>query len=90
MTQNQPKRVTYSGLRARGRSPTGVDTGSEGPVSAGVQRRLGFREGEGAVKGQKWPIFGLNQRHVATCGATSRRDRGQTSPRRDVAEGMTK
>ena len=40
-------------------SPTGVGKGSEDPVSAGVQRRLGFREEEGAVKGQKWPIFGL-------------------------------
>ena len=73
MTQNQPKRVTYSGLRARGRSPTGVGKGSEGPACAGVQRRLGFREGEGAVKGQKWPIFGLKpaprrdvRGHVAT------------------------
>ena len=59
MTQNQPQRVTYSGLRARGRSLAGVGKGSEGPVCAGVQRRLGFREGEGAVKGQKWPILGL-------------------------------
>ena len=40
-------------------SPTGVGKGSEDPVSADVQRRLGFREEEGAVKGQKWPIFGL-------------------------------
>ena len=59
MTQNQPKRVTYSGLRARERSPTGENRGSDGPVSAGVQGRLGLREGEGAVKGQKWPILGL-------------------------------
>ena len=54
-------------------SPTGVGKGSEDPVSAGVQRRLGFREEEGAVKGQKWPIFGLKpaprrdvRGHVAT------------------------
>ena len=73
MTQNQPKRVTYSGLRARERSPTSENKGSDGPVSAGVQGRLGFREGEGAVKGQKWPIFGLKpaprrdvRGHVAT------------------------
>ena len=73
MTQNQPQRVTYSGLRARVRSPTGVDKGSDGPVIAGVQGRLGLREGEGAVKGQKWPILGLKpgsrcdvRVHVAT------------------------
>ena len=51
MTQNRPRRVTYSGLRARERSPTGENKGSDGPVSAGVQGRLGLREGEGAVKG---------------------------------------
>ena len=73
MTQDQPQRVTYSGLRARGRSPTGVDKGSDGPVIAGVQGRLGLREGEGVVKGQKWPILGLKpgsrrdvRVHVAT------------------------
>ena len=73
MTQNRPMRVTYSGRRAKERSPTGVDKGSDGPLSAGVQRRLGLREGEGAVKGQKWPIFGLKlaprrdvRGHVAT------------------------
>ena len=73
MTQNRPMRVTYSGRRAKERSLTGVDKGSDGPVSAGVQGRLGLREGEGAVKGQKWPILGLkpgsrcNVRvHVAT------------------------
>ena len=31
MTQNQPQRVTYSGLRADGRSPTGADVSSDGP-----------------------------------------------------------
>ena len=73
MTQNRPMRVTYSGRRAKERSPTGVDKGSDGPVSAGVQGRLGLREGEGAVKGQKWPILGLKpgsrhdvRVHVAT------------------------
>ena len=73
MTQNRPIRVTYSGRRAKERSPTGVDKGSDGPVSAGVQGRLGLREGEGAVKGQKWPILGLKpgsrrdvRVHVAT------------------------
>ena len=73
MTQNQPQRVTYSGLRARGRSLIGVGKGSEGPVCAGVQRRLGFREEEGAVKGQKWPILGLkpgSRRDVRVHGAT--------------------
>ena len=73
MTQNRPMRVTYSGRRAKERSQTGVDKGSDGPVSAGVQGRLGLREGEGAVKGQKWPILGLKpgsrrdvRVHVAT------------------------
>ena len=73
MTQNRPRRVTYSGLRARERSPTGENKGSDGLVSAGVQGRLGLREGEGAVKGQKWPILGLKpgsrrdvRVHVAT------------------------
>ena len=73
MTQNRPMRVTYSGRRAKGRSPTGADESSDGPVSAGVQGRLGFREGDGAVKGQKWPILGLKpvsrrdvRGHVAT------------------------
>ena len=51
--------VTYSGWRAKRRSPIGADESSDGPVSAGVQRRLGFRGGVGAVKGQKWPILGL-------------------------------
>ena len=73
MTQNRPMRVTYSGRRAKERSPTGVDKGSDGPVSTGVQGRLGLREGEGVVKGQKWPILGLKpgsrrdvRVHVAT------------------------
>ena len=73
MTQNRPMRVTYSGRRANERSSTGVDKGSDGPVSAGVQGRLGLREGEGAVKGKKWPILGLKpgsrrdvRVHVAT------------------------
>ena len=73
MTQNRPMRVTYNGRRAKERSPIGVDKGSDGLVSVGVQGRLGLREGEGAVKGQKWPIFGLKpaprrdvRGHVAT------------------------
>ena len=59
MIENRPMRVTYSGRRARERSPTGENRGSDGPVSAGVQGRLGLREREGVVKGQKWPILGL-------------------------------
>ena len=51
--------VTYSGWRAERRSPIGADESSDGPVGAGVQRRLGFRGGVVAVKGQKWPILGL-------------------------------
>ena len=43
MTQNRPMRVTYSGRQAKERSSTGVDKGSDDPVSAGVQGRLGFR-----------------------------------------------
>ena len=73
MTQNQPQRVTYSGLRARERSPTGENKGSDGPVSSGVQGRLGLQKRVGAVKGQKWPILGLKivsrrdvRGHVAT------------------------
>ena len=53
MIQNRPMRVTYSGRRARERSPTGENRGSDGPVNAGVQGRLGFRERVGVVKGQK-------------------------------------
>ena len=45
MVQNRPMWVTYSGRRAKRRS-------SIGAVSSGVQRRLGFRGGDGAVKGQ--------------------------------------
>ena len=59
MTQNQPQRVTYSGLRASERSPTGENRGSEDPVSSGVQGRLGLQRRGGAVKGHKWPILGL-------------------------------
>ena len=73
MTQNQPQRVTYSGLRARERSPTGENRGSDGPVSSGVQDGLGLQKRVGAVKGQKWPILGLKtvsrrdvRGHVAT------------------------
>ena len=33
MTQNQPMRVTYSGRRSNGRSPTGAYVSSDGPVS---------------------------------------------------------
>ena len=65
--------VTYSGWRAERRSPIGADESSDGPVGAGVQRRLGFRGGVAAVKGQKWPILGLKpvsrrdvRGHVAT------------------------
>ena len=36
------------------------------------------------MKAKKWPIPGLKPSHVATCGATSRRDREQICPRRDV------
>ena len=43
MTQNWQKRVTYSGRRARERSPTGGNKGSDGPVNAGAQGRLGFQ-----------------------------------------------
>ena len=53
MTQNRPMRVTYSGLRARERSPTGVNRGSDGPVNAGVQGRLGLQERMGAMEGRK-------------------------------------
>ena len=73
MTQNQPQRVTYSGLRARERSPTDENRGSDGPVSSGVQGRLGLQKIVGAVKGPKWPILGLKtvsrrdvRGHVAT------------------------
>ena len=66
MVQNRPMWVTYSGRRAKRRSPIG-------PVSSGVQGRLGFRGGDGAVKGQKWHILGLKpvsrrdvRVHVAT------------------------
>ena len=73
MTQNQPQRVTYSGLRAKEGSPTGENRSSDGPVSSGVQGRLGLQKRGGAVKGQKWPIRGLKPRsrrdvrvHIAT------------------------
>ena len=73
MTQNQPQRVTYSGLRAKEGSPTGENRSSDGPVSSGVQGRLGLQKRGGAVKGQKWPILGLKtvsrrdvRGHVAT------------------------
>ena len=73
MTQNQPQKVTYNGLRARERSPTGENRGSDGPVGSGVQGRLGLQKRVGAVKGQKWPILGLKtvsrrdvRGHVAT------------------------
>ena len=66
MVQNRPMWVTYSGRRAKRRSPIG-------PVSSGVQRRLGLQTRAGAVKGQKWPILGLKtvsrrdvRGHVAT------------------------
>ena len=73
MTQNQPQRVTYSGLRAKEGSPTGENRSSDGLVSSGVQWRLGLQKRGGAVKGQKWPIRGLKpgsrrdvRVHVAT------------------------
>ena len=44
MTQNRSMRVTYSGRQARERSPTGVNRGSDGPVNAGVQGRLGLQK----------------------------------------------
>ena len=73
MTQNRPMRATYSGRRARERSPTGENKGSDGPVNSGVQGRLGLKKRVGAVKGQKWPILGLKpgsrrdvRVHVAT------------------------
>ena len=53
MTQNRPMRVTYSGRRARKRSPTGVNRGSDGPVNAGVQGRPDLQERVGTVKGHK-------------------------------------
>ena len=66
MVQNQPMWVTYSGRRAKRKSPIGQ-------LSSGVQRRLGFLGGDGAVKGQKLPILGLKpvsrrdvRVHVAT------------------------
>ena len=59
MVQNLPMWVTYSGQRAKGRSLTGADESSDGPVSSGVQGRLGLQRRGGAVKGQKWPILGL-------------------------------
>ena len=55
--------------------------------------RLGFREGNGSVKGQKmaysWFKISFTSRRAGSrpdVRATSRRDRGQTSPRRDVTE----
>ena len=56
-----------------GGPPTSGNKGSDGPVNAGAQGRLGFQYGVCAVKSQKWPILGLKtgprrdvRGHVAT------------------------
>ena len=73
MTQNQPQWVTYSGFRARGMSPTGENTSSDGP--GGPASREARVSGRGLCDGRpkKWPIPGLKpvsrrdvRDHVAT------------------------
>ena len=75
MTQHHPQRVTYSGFRARERSPTGENTSSDGPVVRRAER-LGFWAGNGSVKGQKMAYSWFKT------SLTSRR----AGPRRDVTE----
>ena len=67
MVQNWPMWVTYSGRRAKRRSPIG-------PVSSGVQGRLGFREGNGSLKDQKKMAYSWFKTSLTSRRAGSRRD----------------
>ena len=49
-----------------------------------TQGALGFRQGGGRVRVKNGRCLALKQGNVATCGATSRRSREESSQRRDV------